>query len=232
MNSQDLLRKEFEDLKQHPISIDGYTIELFDQTNIYEWKITLLGAKDTPYSDGIFLIKLEFPKEYPIRAPKINFLTPIYHMNVRHSDGKVGVNFIYEWKSKTSVREILTKLYSIFYLVNPDSPFERDLAELYKKDPNLYFLHVKKYTHQYAKKDNENININFIINGERNKYCINCNSNMDIYQLIDKIQSMIGFHLKDPLFIYEGKKLNEHSTLGESGLKNESFVTIIDDVHY
>ena len=232
MNSQDLLIKEFEDLKQHPISIDGYTIELFNQTNIYEWKITLLGAKDTPYSDGIFLIKLEFPKEYPIRAPKINFLTPICHMNVCRSNGRVGVNFIDRWKSKTSVREILTKLYSIFYLVNPDSPFERDLAELYKKDPNLYFLHVKKYTHQYAKKDNENININFIINGERNKYCINCNSNMDIYHLIDKIQGMIGFYLNNPLFIYESKKLNEHSTLGESGLKNESFVTIIDDVHY
>ena len=48
MNSVELLMKEFDDLKHNPLSINGYTIELFNQNNIYEWKITLLGAKDTP----------------------------------------------------------------------------------------------------------------------------------------------------------------------------------------
>ena len=116
MNSERILIEEFDDLKHNPLSINGYTIELFNQNDIYEWKITLVGAKDTPYADGIFLIKLKFPKDYPKSRPEIFFLTHIYHMNVR-KDGFVGVNFIYEWKEKTSVREILTKLYSIFYLV-------------------------------------------------------------------------------------------------------------------
>ena len=64
MNPELILRKEFEDLKHNPLSISGYTIELFNQYDIYEWKITLKGAKDTPYSDGIFLIKLKFPKAF------------------------------------------------------------------------------------------------------------------------------------------------------------------------
>ena len=57
MSSLQILKKEFEDLTKNPLSLCGYTIELFNQINIYEWKITLIGAKDTPYKDGIFFIK-------------------------------------------------------------------------------------------------------------------------------------------------------------------------------
>ena len=240
MNSEVILRKEFEDLKHNPLSINGYTIELFNQNNIYEWKITLLGAKDTPYANGIFFIKLQFPHDYPHSRPEIYFLTPIYHMNVLRSNGKVGVNFIYEWSPKRSVREILTKLYSIFYLVNPHSPYQREMADEYKKDKNLYEFNAKKYTDQYAKfksfedneNNNENIRLNFIINGERNKYCIDCRSNMSIRELIYRIQDMINTKLNWPLLIYEGKKLDENLTLSKNGLKNDSLVTIIHDVHY
>ena len=240
MNSVDLLIKEFDDLKHNPLSINGYTIELFNQYNIYEWKITLLGAKDTPYANGIFFIKLKFPHDYPHSRPEIYFLTPIYHMNVLRSNGKVGVNFIYEWNPNRSVREILTKLYSIFYLVNPHSPYQKEMADEYMKDKNLYEFNAKKYTDQYAKfksfedneNNNENIRLNFIINGERNKYCIDCLSNMGIRELIDRIQGMINTKLNWPLLIYEGKKLDENLTLSKNGLKNDSLVTIIHDVHY
>ena len=240
MNSVELLMKEFDDLKHNPLSINGYTIELFNQNNIYEWKITLLGAKDTPYANGIFFIKLQFPHDYPHSRPEIYFLTPIYHMNVLRSNGKVGVNFIYEWNPNRSVREILTKLYSIFYLVNPYSPYQREMADEYMKDKNLYEFNAKKYTDQYAKfksfedneNNNENIRLNFIINGERNKYCIDCRSNIGIRELIDRIQGMINTKLNWPLLIYEGKKLDENLTLSKNGLKNDSLVTIIHDVHY
>ena len=240
MNSEEILRKEFEDLKHNPLSINGYTIELFNQNNIYEWKITLLGAKDTPYANGIFFIKLQFPHDYPHRNPEIYFLTHIYHMNVSWSSGKVAVNFIHDWNPNRSVREILTKLYSVFYLVNPKSPYQCYMADEYIKDKNLYFFNAKKYTDQYAKfksfedneNNNENIRLNFIINGERNKYCIDCQSNMSIRELIDRIQMMINTELKWPLLIYEGKKLDENLTLGKNGLKNDGLVTIIHGVLY
>ena len=240
MNSEEILRQEFKDLEHNPLSINGYRIELFNQYNIYEWKITLLGAKDTPYANGIFFIKLQFPHDYPHSRPEIYFLTPIYHMNVYRSNGLVAVNFIHEWKPNRSVREILTKLYSVFYLVNPYSPCQREMAYEYEKDKNLYFFNAKKHTDQYAKfksfedneNNNENIRLNFIINGERNKYCIYCQSNMSIRELIDRIQRMINTELEWPLLIYEDKKLDENLTLGKNGLKNDGLVTIIHGVHY
>ena len=138
MNSLEILRREFEELKHNPMNEFGYRIELFDQNDFYKWKITSLGPKDTPYADGIFFIKVEFPKDYPHRAPRINFLTRFYHPNVHFVDGYVCVNFLNnDWNKSTNVREILTKLYSIYYLVNPDSPFSRELADLYREDREL-----------------------------------------------------------------------------------------------
>lgn len=264
MNSQEILMKEFEDLKQNPLSLPGYTIELFNQNNIYEWKITLLGAKDTPYADGIFFIKLSFPQDYPDRAPRINFLTPIYHPNVNPSDGYVCVNFIRnDWKKTTSVREILTKLYSIFYLVNPESPFSYEQAYEYKEHRSEYYFKVQVFTKHYANiklfkdfksekwdfsippkqkyveinkylNNNEKIKLSFNINGGLKKYCIECNSDMIVYQLLGIIRDIREFYkpLLSPIFIYEGRKLYEHSTLRENGLKNDSHITIIEGVHY
>ena len=70
------------------------------------------------------------------------------------------------------------------------------------------------------------------LNPKDNKYCIDCQSNMSIRELIDRIQMMINTELKWPLLIYEDKKLDENLTLGKNGLKNDGLVTIIHGVHY
>ena len=62
---------------------------------------------------------------------------------------------------------------------------------------------------------------------------MDCQSNMSIIELINRIKLMIDTELKWPLLlIYEGKKLDETLTLGKNGLKNDSLVTIIHGVHY
>ena len=256
MNSFEILRREFEELKHNPMNEFGYRIELFDQNDFYKWKITSLGPKDTPYADGIFFIKVEFPKDYPHRAPRINFLTRFYHPNVHFVDGYVCVNFLnYDWNKSTNVREILTKLYSIYYLLNPDNPYSEEPIYFYRKDRELYYLKVRFFTNKYAKIDSfedfqsfykwklslpsskksegENIKLLiFNINGKQ-KCCVGCDSNMRIKELEYRIENLIGRKSnQEPLFIYEGRKLDENLTLGENGLKNESYVTIISDVHY
>ena len=156
MNSAEKLKHEFENLKQKPLTDFGYSIELSNKSDIYNWIITLIGAKDSPYSDGIFFLKLVFSQDYPSHPPKIFFLTPIYHPNIRKSNGFVDVNFIrdYAWKETTSVKEILTKLYSIFYIINPHracaDPFSKEQSEQYKMDRGLYELKAKYFTLKYA----------------------------------------------------------------------------------
>lgn len=62
-------KRQYAELEQNPLSDLGYNIE-FSKEDIYKWRISLLGAKDTSYADGIFLIKLIFPHDYPNTAPK------------------------------------------------------------------------------------------------------------------------------------------------------------------
>ena len=128
MNSMEILRRDYDELKHNPLSDLGYDISNKDiQKDFYTWRISLLGAKDTSYADGIFLIKIIFRKDYPDSRPEIFFLTPIYHPNVSRN-GFVGVNFICQWKPIT-VREMLIKLYGIFYLPNPESPYSVEQAD-------------------------------------------------------------------------------------------------------
>ena len=151
MHSYELLRKQYEELKDNPLSHIGYDNIEFIKEDVYNWKITLLGAKDTSYADGIFLIKLIFPEDYPNNPPRIMFLTPIYHPNVSSYNGRVDVNFInsYKWK-KSTPREILTKLYGIFYLQNPDYTFSPEQANEFRSNRYLYEMKVKYFTKKYA----------------------------------------------------------------------------------
>ena len=79
MNSREiLLITQYKELKYNPLSDLGYDISNTDiHKDFNTWRISLLGAKDTSYADGIFLIKIKFPDDYPHSRPEIFFLTPI-----------------------------------------------------------------------------------------------------------------------------------------------------------
>ena len=40
------------------------------------------GETGTPYSDGRWLLFIEFPQIYPQQPPEIRFITKIYHCNI------------------------------------------------------------------------------------------------------------------------------------------------------
>ena len=63
-------------------------VSIFPSADLNYWKILLLGPKDTPYENGLFLLYAKFPSDYPFRAPEIRFLTPIYHCNM-NSQGRI-----------------------------------------------------------------------------------------------------------------------------------------------
>eukprot|EP00535_Pseudo-nitzschia_heimii_P008614 CAMPEP_0197178494 /NCGR_PEP_ID=MMETSP1423-20130617/3755_1 /TAXON_ID=476441 /ORGANISM="Pseudo-nitzschia heimii, Strain UNC1101" /LENGTH=289 /DNA_ID=CAMNT_0042628247 /DNA_START=106 /DNA_END=972 /DNA_ORIENTATION=+ len=47
-----------------------------DESNILKWFFAIRGPADTPYEGGIYIGKLIFPSEYPMKAPSIYVLTP------------------------------------------------------------------------------------------------------------------------------------------------------------
>ena len=156
MNSLERLKKEFDEFQFHPILSIGCTVGLPEEGNYYKWRATLIGPLDSPYQDGLFYLELLFPNDYPNSKPQIRFLNPIYHLNVNSCDsglsplGLVTPSFINWWKPSTTIREILMKLYYIFYSPNPDSPWNLKMAEEYIKNRTLFDLKVRYFTKKYA----------------------------------------------------------------------------------
>ena len=155
------LSNEYKDLSRNSNSL-GYSVGLIVEDDIFEWKVVLLGPEDTSYANGLFCLHLIFPDDYPEHSPEIVFLTPIYHLNVNPKKietkgaeplGHVSVSLINWWTPKITPREILSRLYSIFYWQNPESPYSFDRAKEFKFNRSLYELKARYFTKKYANYD-------------------------------------------------------------------------------
>mmetsp|Transcript_26236 Transcript_26236/g.72032 ORF Transcript_26236/g.72032 Transcript_26236/m.72032 type:complete len:280 (-) Transcript_26236:655-1494(-) len=67
------LRKELIKLQTEPPP--GIIAEP-DESNILKWHYVIRGPTETPYEGGVYLGKIVFPSEYPMKAPSIYMLTP------------------------------------------------------------------------------------------------------------------------------------------------------------
>ena len=151
------IKEEFVKFSKCPLHNLGITVGLFEKDNIYRWKVTFLGPSDTSYNKGLFFVEVIIPKLYPEEAPKIIFKTPIYHPNVykrkSYNDlelGEVAFKDIIYWKHTYNIKEVLTKLYTIFYYPNLELVYSLSIAKEYKKEKYLFDLKAQYFTKKYA----------------------------------------------------------------------------------
>ena len=55
-SSSKILQSEFKELQQHPV--EGFTIGLVDDNDMYQWKVGLYGPPDTLYAGGYFKVQI------------------------------------------------------------------------------------------------------------------------------------------------------------------------------
>ena len=156
MNSLERIKQEFIEISRSQIFNIGCNIGLKDNENYYKLRISFIGPKNTIYEGGLFFAEIIFPQDYPNNPPSINFLMPIYHINVNSNKnsneplGKVYPNFIKNWKSSITLREILIKLYAIFFWPNPDCSYSKEMLNEYINNRTLYEAKAKYFTIIYA----------------------------------------------------------------------------------
>ena len=159
MEAMNLIQKEYEELIKRPNPNIGVTIGLDDENNIFQWKATLSGPKDTSYKSGIFILTINFPNDYPMHPPEVCFKTPIYHVNVNPQKptfqgaeplGHVCISTLNWWKPNYRMMEVLTNIFGLFYMANPDSPYGLDRANEFRFQRVLHEEKIKYFTQKYA----------------------------------------------------------------------------------
>ncbi len=108
-----LLKKQLAELNKNPV--EGFSAGLIDDSDIFKWEVSkharlfqvcshhnislcqvlIIGPSDTLYEGGFFKCHLIFPKEYPLRPPKLRVITDIWHPNI-DKNGDVCISILHE----------------------------------------------------------------------------------------------------------------------------------------
>ena len=157
------LKKEYEVCSQDEDLMQiGCNFSLYDN-NLFIWKVSMVGERNTPYEGGMFTIKILFPENYPKNGPEFRFMTKIYHLNVDLTNpnvlGHISLSSLNEWQTTgqvkgRSVYGVKQALFDIFWLFsNQDAScsYDEEMDDLYKKNREEFNKMAKKWTEQYAK---------------------------------------------------------------------------------
>ncbi|CAG7865617.1 unnamed protein product [Brassica rapa] len=87
-----LLQQQLKHLCKNPV--DGFSAGLVDESNVFQWSVSIMGPPDTLYEGGFFNAIMTFPEEYPNLPPTVRFTSEMWHPNV-YSDGKVCISILH-----------------------------------------------------------------------------------------------------------------------------------------
>jgi ubiquitin-conjugating enzyme E2 N len=99
---------------------------------------------------GVFKLELFLPDDYPMTAPKIRFLTKIFHPNVDKL-GRICLDVLKNnWSPALQIRTILLSIQALLGAPNPDDPLAADVAKSWKEDEQAAIATAREWTQKYA----------------------------------------------------------------------------------
>lgn len=139
--------KETERLQNEPVS--GISAVPHDD-NLRYFDVVLEGPQGTPYEGGKFNLELFLPEDYPMAAPKLRFITRLYHPNIDWL-GRICLDVLKDhWSPAMQIRTILLSVQALLAAPNPDDPLANDVAQLWKEDLPKAIENAREWTAQYA----------------------------------------------------------------------------------
>ncbi|KAH8520190.1 hypothetical protein H0E87_001601 [Populus deltoides] len=113
--------------------------------NIFCWKGTIKGSKDTVFEGTEYKLSLSFPNDYPFKPPKVKFETSCFHPNV-DIYGNICLDILQDkWSSAYDVRTILLSIQSLLGEPNISSPLNTQAAQLWSNQQEYRKMVEKLY---------------------------------------------------------------------------------------
>ena len=120
------------------------------QDDLFCWDVTLTGPPESPYAGGHFVLRLEFPAQYPFKAPVLKFQTPVYHPSVLQATGEVCSAVLGPWGPTLTAEHCLLTVYSLLQDPQPDHPLEEAIAQQLAANKKEFVKMAKKATKEHA----------------------------------------------------------------------------------
>jgi len=118
----------------------------------YEFHVVMKGPRGTPYEPAALSMNVEFLGLWPAEAPRVRFLSPVYHCNVGE-DGAIQPEALEAhlgpWKLQTTVFEVLGAISALICAPVPEAPARPELAALLQDDPAQYTAGIREYAREY-----------------------------------------------------------------------------------
>jgi len=122
-----------------------------DDNNARYFHVGVAGPSESPYEGGLFKLELFLPEEYPMSAPKVRFMTKIYHPNIDKL-GRICLDILKDkWSPALQIRTVLLSIQALLSAPNPDDPLANDVAEQWKVNEAQAIETAKAWTRLYAK---------------------------------------------------------------------------------
>ncbi|XP_045720057.1 ubiquitin-conjugating enzyme E2 N-like [Mirounga angustirostris] len=125
-----------------------------DESNAHYFHVVIAGPQDSPFEGGTFKLDLFLPEEYPMAAPRVCFMTIIYHPNVDKL-GRICLDILKDkWSPALQIHTVLLLIQALLSASNPDDPLANDVAQRWKTNKAQAIETARAWTRLYALKIN------------------------------------------------------------------------------
>lgn len=145
VDTQSVLKRLQSELMALMMSGDSGISAFPEEDNIFCWKGTIIGSKDTVFEGTEYKLFLSFPTDYPFKPPKVKFETGCFHPNV-DLYGNICLDILQDkWSSAYDVRTILISIQSLLGEPNTSSPLNNQAAALWENQEEYRKMVEKLY---------------------------------------------------------------------------------------